>query len=98
MINCHKVLETLSDYLDDDVALETRRDLETHLAECRTCSVIYDTARRTLRIVTDVGTFDIPEAVSERLLRKTMAGLDAATGKSTGGDDPDSGASGPGRS
>jgi len=98
MINCRKVLETLSDYLDDEVALATRRDLENHLAECRTCRVIYDTARRTLRIVTDVGTFEIPEDVSERLLRRTMAGLDAANGDAAPGDDIDPGIHGKGRS
>ena len=86
MINCRKVLETLSDYLDDDVALATRRDLETHLAECRTCQVIYDTARRTLRIVTDVGSFEIPTEVSDRLLQATMAGLDAASRGDTADD------------
>lgn len=80
MINCRKVLETLSDYLDDEVALATRRDLETHLAECRTCKVIYDTAKRTLRIVTDVGSFEIPTDVSERLLHATMAKIDASAG------------------
>jgi len=85
MISCRKVLETLSDYLDDDVALATRRDLEAHLAECRTCRVIYDTARRTLRLVTDVGTFEIPAEVSERLLRGTMARIDAAAAGASGG-------------
>jgi predicted anti-sigma-YlaC factor YlaD len=80
MMNCHKVLETLSDYLDDDVALATRRDLEIHLAECRTCKVIYDTAKRTLRIVTDVGSFEIPTEVSERLLEATLARIDAPSG------------------
>jgi predicted anti-sigma-YlaC factor YlaD len=88
MINCRKVLETLSDYLDDDVALATRRDLETHLAECRTCTVIYDTAKRTLRIVTDVGSFEIPAEVSERLLQATMAGIESSSGDGAGQNPP----------
>jgi predicted anti-sigma-YlaC factor YlaD len=77
MLTCREVLEALSDYLDAGVAA-LRRDLEEHLAVCKTCRVIYDTSRRTLRIVTEAGTFDLPEEVSERLLAKTMAGVESA--------------------
>lgn len=52
-----------------------RADLEAHLSECRSCTVILETSKRTLKIVTDVGSFDIPEVLSERLLKKTLAGL-----------------------
>jgi hypothetical protein len=47
--------------------LEARRALEHHLAECRTCEVLYDSTRKTIRIVTDAGAFDVPDAVSRRL-------------------------------
>jgi predicted anti-sigma-YlaC factor YlaD len=74
-VNCREVLDMLSDYLDDDAAATVRADLEAHLHECRSCTVILETSKRTLRIVTDVGSFDIPEELSERLLQKTMAAL-----------------------
>lgn len=83
MISCHKVLENLSDYIDDSVAADVRRELEAHLSECTSCQVILDTSRRTLKVVTDVGSFEIPTEVSERLLRKTMESLDDGSG-----DDP----------
>lgn len=79
-MNCRQVLEALSDYLDDETAASVRADLEAHLHECRSCTVILETSRRTLKIVTDVGSFEIPDDLSDRLLRKTMAGL-AASGK-----------------
>jgi len=88
MITCRKVLEALSDYLDDGLAAAVRQDLEAHLAECRTCQVIYDTSRRTLRIVTDVSTFEIPGEISERLLRNTMAGVRGARNRSGNGRAP----------
>jgi predicted anti-sigma-YlaC factor YlaD len=78
MISCREVLEALSDHLDDGAAATLRRELEAHIDECRTCRVIYDTARRTLRIVTEAGTFEIPESLSERLLGRTMAAVDAS--------------------
>ncbi|MGH9750687.1 MAG: zf-HC2 domain-containing protein [Candidatus Polarisedimenticolia bacterium] len=78
MLSCKEVIEALTDYLDDPEALALRRDLEAHLHECKTCRVVYDTSRRTLRIVTEAATFDLPGELSERLLEKTMAGIKAA--------------------
>lgn len=83
MISCRKVLESLSDYVDDSIAAEVRKELESHLAECRSCTVLLDSTRRTLKVVTDVGSFDIPAGVSERLLRKTLESLGGVPG-----DDP----------
>ena len=82
MIPCRKILQALSDYLDDDLAVSVRRDLEAHLADCKTCRVIYDTSRRTLRILTDVSSFEIPGEIGERLLRKTMGEIEARQSRS----------------
>ena len=80
MISCHKVLENLSDYIDDSIIAEVRRELESHLAECSSCQVILDTSRRTLKVITDVGSFEIPAEVSERLLRRTLESLEKGPG------------------
>lgn len=72
MYSCDDVRAALSNYLDDDVAPDVRRELERHLAECRTCEVLYNTTRKTLRIVTNAGSFDVPEAVSDQLLKRIM--------------------------
>ena len=77
MFSCEDVRAALGDYIDGDVSPDIRRELERHLAECRTCQVLYDTTRKTLRIVTDVGSFEVPEAVSERLINRIMSGLTA---------------------
>jgi anti-sigma factor RsiW len=65
----------LSDYIDGEVSLELRHELERHLAECRTCQVLYDTTRKTLHIVTNAGSFEIPEVVSEQLVKRIMGRL-----------------------
>ena len=77
MFSCEDVRAALGDYIDGDVSPDIRRELERHLAECRTCQVLYDTTRKTLRIVTDMGSFEVPEAVSERLINRIMSGLTA---------------------
>ena len=59
-----------------------RQDLERHLAECRACEVLYDSTRKTIRIVTDSGAFALPEEVSERLLQRIREAL------GPGGDPP----------
>lgn len=68
----------LSDYVDGDVSPELRRELERHLDECRTCQVLYDRTRKTLQIVTNVGSLELPEAASEQLVKRIMSGLTAA--------------------
>jgi len=78
VFSCEDVRAALGDYVDGDVSTDTRRELERHLAECRTCQVLYDTTRKTLRIVTDVGSFEVPEAISERLITRIMSGLTAS--------------------
>jgi anti-sigma factor RsiW len=78
VLSCEDVRTALGDYIDGDVLPDIRRELERHLAECRTCQVLYDTTRKTLRIVTDVGSFEISEAISERLLTRIMSGLTAS--------------------
>ena len=78
MFSCEDVRAALSNYIDGDVSPELRRDLEHHFSECRTCQVLYDTTRKTLHIVTNVGSFEVPEAVSEHLVRRIMSKLTLA--------------------
>jgi anti-sigma factor (TIGR02949 family) len=78
VFSCEDVRAAISNYMDGDVSPHLRRELERHLAECRTCQVLYDTTRKTLRIVTDVGSFEVPEAVSERLIKRIMSGITAS--------------------
>ena len=72
MISCQDFITELGNLLDDDVAKEVREQLEAHLAHCNTCQVLYDSTRKTLRIVTDSGSFDYPEPIAEPLVTKIM--------------------------
>ena len=63
----------LVNFLDDQVAAEIRRELEVHLAHCRTCQALYDSVRKTLTIVTESRSFELPEEISSRILEGIMA-------------------------
>ena len=67
MISCQDFMAEIGNYLEDGVAEEVRRQLEAHLAHCRSCAVICDTAGKTIRVVTDSGSFDIPEGAFKPL-------------------------------
>jgi hypothetical protein len=72
VISCQDFISELGNLLDDDIASEIREQLEAHLAHCNTCQVLYDSTRKTLRIVTESGSFEYPEPVSEPLVNKVM--------------------------
>ena len=66
-MDCAKARQELSNYLEGEVTAEVQRAIDEHLAHCRCCQVIFDTTRRTLRIVSDSGPFEIPLEVRARL-------------------------------
>lgn len=72
MISCQDFISELGDLLDDDIASEIRGQLQGHLAHCNSCQVLYDSTRKTLRIVTESGSFEYPEPVAEPLVTKVM--------------------------
>lgn len=72
MISCADFMAEIGNYLDGDVADEVRALLEQHLAHCQTCTVLVHSTRRTLKIVTDTGTFDLPETTFRPIAEKIM--------------------------
>lgn len=70
MFKCEDVLSGLSDYLDNEISDNIRRQIEEHMAHCRTCNAVYDSTRKTLSIVTESGSFELAEDVSVRLASK----------------------------
>ena len=75
MISCADFMAAIGDYLDGEVAAEVRLQLEAHLAHCSVCSVVYDSAQKTVRILTDSGSFDLPEAAAKPIVEKIMAAI-----------------------
>ena len=78
MIRCDEFITELGSLLDDEVAVEIRQQLELHLAHCRSCQVLYDSTRKTLRIVTESGSFEYPEPIAEPLVERIMSRIRGA--------------------
>jgi hypothetical protein len=78
VIGCDQFLAQLGDYLEGEVALEVRQQLEYHLGHCRTCQVHYDTTSKAVKIVTDSGSFALESDIAELLLEKIMSRIRSA--------------------
>jgi len=77
MISCDEFFTEFGDYIENRVPLEVRKELELHLSQCRACHVLYDSACKTVKIVTDSGSFELPQAVSDSIIDSVMAKLRA---------------------
>jgi len=73
MLSCADFLAEFGDYLEDVADPELRTRLERHLHECKTCQVIVDSTRKTIRIVTDSDSFSVPAGKVESIVRDVMA-------------------------
>ena len=72
MISCADFMAEIGNYLEGDIAQEIRGQLEHHLSHCATCQVVVDSAQKTIRIVTDSGSFDLPEPILQPIQQKIM--------------------------
>ena len=75
MISCEEFMAGLGDYLEGQNSLEVRQQLEFHLSHCRICQVIYDSTCKTVKIVTEAGSFDLSQDASEAITERIMAKL-----------------------
>lgn len=72
MLSCAEFLAEFGDYLDDAADPFLRTRLEDHLHVCKTCSVIVDSTRKTIRIVTDSDSFNLPAGSVEPIASRVM--------------------------
>jgi hypothetical protein len=80
VISCADFIAEIGNYLEGEVAEEVRAQLEQHLSHCQTCTVLVDSTRKTLKIMTDTGTFDLPAPAFRPIAEKIMARI-RETGK-----------------
>ena len=77
MFSCEDVLAELSNYRDNELTLDLRKQVESHMSHCRTCQAVYDSTRKTLRIVTESGSFELSPDVSSRVAASIRAKIRA---------------------
>ena len=73
MISCDEFFAEFGDFLENRVPPEVRQELELHLSQCRACHVLYDSTRKTVRIVMDSSSFELPKDVADSITDRVMA-------------------------
>jgi len=75
VITCEEFFAEFADYLEDRVPAEVRKELDLHLSQCRACHVLYDSSRKTIQLVTDSSSFELPPNVIDPIVDKVIARL-----------------------
>jgi hypothetical protein len=75
MITCEEFFAEFADYLENQVSPEVRQELELHLSECRACHVLYDSTRKTVKIVSESNSFELPQKVFDPIMNRVIAKL-----------------------
>jgi hypothetical protein len=75
MITCDEFFIEFADYLENQVSPEVRRELELHLSQCRACHVLYDSSRKTIKIVSESDSFELPQKVFDPIIDRVMSKL-----------------------
>jgi hypothetical protein len=70
-----KFFAEFADYLENQVSPEVRQELELHLSQCRACHVLYDSTRKTIKIVSESDSFELPQDVFDPIIDRVMAKL-----------------------
>jgi anti-sigma factor RsiW len=79
-LRCDAVIRELSNYIDGDLDMATRREIEAHLTGCRECQVIIDQTKLTVEIFCDSELVELPEPVRQRLHQSLQRKIQEARG------------------
>jgi anti-sigma factor RsiW len=66
-IDCKHVWDHISSYIDGDIALELRQEIDRHLEHCSICSATIDSTRNIVVLMADDRVYEIPAGFSKRL-------------------------------
>jgi len=66
-MDCREIFEGLSEYIDEELADKTCREIESHLKDCDNCRVVVNTLRKTVTLYREVPAPEIPGDVRTRL-------------------------------
>jgi len=66
-LNCKGVILEVSNYLDGELELSVRQELERHLEHCGECKMVVDQTRLTVNVFCDSKPIELPLDVKSRL-------------------------------
>jgi len=70
VISCEHVWREISNYLDDEVDVGLRADMEEHFRGCKHCTAVLDGMRNVIQLYGDERMFEMPLGFSQRLHRR----------------------------
>ena len=66
-MNCESVIREISNYIDGDLELAVKQELERHLEDCEECKMVVDQTRLTVNVFCDSKAIELPADVKARL-------------------------------
>jgi len=66
-LNCKGVILEISNYIDGELDLPVKQELERHLEDCEDCKMVVDQTRLTVEIFCDSKPVELPADVKSRL-------------------------------
>jgi anti-sigma factor RsiW len=66
-LNCKSVISELSNYLDGELEVAVKQELEQHLVDCEECNMVVDQTKLTVDIFCDSELVALPPDVQTRL-------------------------------
>ena len=76
-MKCKGVIREISSYLDGDLDVLAKQELERHLEHCEDCKMVVDQTKLTVEIFCDSEPVELPDDVKTRLhdtLRRKIRG------------------------
>ena len=66
-MNCKGVIREISNYIDGDLELPAKQELERHLEHCGECNLVVNQTRLTVEVFCDSKPIELPDEVRSRL-------------------------------
>lgn len=74
-MNCYGVTREMSNYIDGELDVVVRQELEIHLKDCEHCTVVLHQVEKTVDLFCDAEPVDLPTEVRSRLYKAIRAKL-----------------------
>lgn len=66
-MKCKDFLKELNEYLDGNIDVQLKTELEEHLQWCHNCFVVCNTTQKTIEIYRDNEVYPLPDPIRDRL-------------------------------
>ena len=66
-MNCKGVIREISNYIDGELELPAKQELERHLEHCGECNLVVNQTRLTVEVFCDSKPIELPGEVKSRL-------------------------------